>query len=101
MKNLINKKNQQTHKNFYRKETTKGKRTKILITKKMKPSEKIDITDLHNEKIAVINLKKAIEQAEMFKDMYLGNNPTTKANTERQTYWKHLYEQLLRLKSIK
>lgn len=55
------------------------------------------ITDLNGQEITVTDLDKAIEQAELFKDMH--HVPPVPSDKERQQYWTDIYNKLLELKS--
>lgn len=55
------------------------------------------ITDLNGLEITVTDLDKAIEQAELFKDMH--HVPPVPSDKERQAYWNDIYKKLLELKS--
>ncbi|MGK6342486.1 3-isopropylmalate dehydratase [Chryseobacterium sp. DT-3] len=55
------------------------------------------ITDLNGLKITVTDLEKAIEQAELFKDMH--HVPPVPSDQDKQKYWTDVYNKLLELKS--
>ncbi|WP_454045045.1 3-isopropylmalate dehydratase [Chryseobacterium sp. Marseille-Q8038] len=55
------------------------------------------ITDLNGLEITVTDLDKAIEQAELFKDMH--HVPPVPSDKERQAYWNDIYKKFLELKS--
>lgn len=55
------------------------------------------ITDLNGFEITVTDLDKAIEQAELFKDMH--HVPPVPYDKVRQKYWTDIYKKLLELKS--
>ncbi|REC79455.1 3-isopropylmalate dehydratase [Chryseobacterium elymi] len=55
------------------------------------------IIDLNGQEITVTDLDKAIEQAELFKDMH--HVPPVPYDKVRQVYWNDIYKKLLELKS--
>lgn len=55
------------------------------------------ITDKNGLEITVTDLDKAIQQAELFKDMH--HVPPVPSDKERQEYWNDIYKKLLELKS--
>ncbi|MDR6919541.1 3-isopropylmalate dehydratase [Chryseobacterium sp. 2987] len=55
------------------------------------------ITDLNGFEITVTDLDKAIEQAELFKDLH--HVPPVPYDKVRQKYWTDVYNKLLQLKS--
>ena len=55
------------------------------------------ITDLNGLEITVTDLDKAIQQAELFKDMH--HVPPVPYDKVRQEYWNDIYKKLLELKS--
>ncbi|AZA84586.1 3-isopropylmalate dehydratase [Chryseobacterium indologenes] len=55
------------------------------------------ITDLNGLEITVTDLDKAIQQAELFKDMH--HVPPVPYDKVRQKYWTDVYNKLLELKS--
>ncbi|ALR29282.1 3-isopropylmalate dehydratase [Chryseobacterium sp. IHB B 17019] len=57
------------------------------------------INDLNGFEIEVTNLKEAIKQAKVFKDLH--HTPPVPSDQERQAYWKDFYEKLLKLKNQK
>jgi len=57
----------------------------------------LKINDLNGQQITVTDLHKAIEQAELFKDMH--HVPPVPYDKVRQKYWTDVYNKLLELKS--
>ena len=55
------------------------------------------IIDLYGLTIEVVDLEKALEQAEWFKDAH--HVPPVESDKERQQYWSDVYEKLLQLKA--
>lgn len=55
------------------------------------------ITDLNGLEIKVTDLKKAIDQADYFKDAH--HIPPVDSDKQRQEYWTDIYNKLLMLKN--
>lgn len=59
------------------------------------------IKDVHDQFFEIIDLDKAIRQAEIFKDYKYENKEFENFNSERKAYWTDLYEKLIILKKQK
>lgn len=59
------------------------------------------IKDLKGQFLEIIDLDKAIRQAEIFKDYKYENKEFENINAERKSYWTDLYKKLLILKQQK